>query len=149
MDSIFPSTFNNPDPSTFALDVINLDPMTFSRDDSFWHGNIDLPPSDLPNDLELDNLIVDDFELDNLMANWLASDLENPPTKARMIAADSVVTGVVWTGESSSSKQDKFAVAVNQADGGTLGSSRDNSDKSDDNEIEGEIMEITEDMVPA
>uniref|UniRef100_A0A2N9GNF0 Uncharacterized protein n=1 Tax=Fagus sylvatica TaxID=28930 RepID=A0A2N9GNF0_FAGSY len=79
-----------------------------------------------------------------------------------MITADSVVTGVVWPGESSSSKQDKFAVAVNQgvghgfsmsqsgeADGGTLGSSRDNSDKSDDNEIEGEIMEITEDMVPA
>jgi hypothetical protein len=36
-----------------------------------------------------------------------------------------------------------------EADGGTLGSPRDNSDKSDDNEIEGEIMEITEDMVPA
>ncbi len=35
-----------------------------------------------------------------------------------------------------------------EADGGTLGSSRDNLDKSNDNEIEGEIMEITEDMVP-
>jgi hypothetical protein len=42
-----------------------------------------------------------------------------------------------------------FMLQSGEADGGTLGSSRDNSDKSDDNEIEGEIMEITEDMVPA
>ena len=34
-----------------------------------------------------------------------------------------------------------------EAYGGTLGSSRDNSDKSNDNEIEGEIIQITEDMV--
>jgi hypothetical protein len=114
MDSIFPGTFNNLDPPTFAPDGINPDPMTFSGDDSFWLGNIDLPPGDLPDDLEPDNLIVDDFELDNLMANWLASDLENPPTEAPMITADSVVTGVVWPGESSSSKQDEFAVAVDQ-----------------------------------
>jgi hypothetical protein len=36
-----------------------------------------------------------------------------------------------------------------EVDGGILGSSRDNSDKLDDNEIKGEIMKITEDMVPA
>ena len=34
-----------------------------------------------------------------------------------------------------------------EAYGGTLGSSRDNLDKSNDNEIVGEIIQITEDMV--
>ena len=100
MDSIFLGTFNNLDPPTFAPDGINPDPMTFSGDDSFLHGNINSPPGGLPwsnlDDLELDN---------NLIANWLASELENPQTKALMIAADSMITGVVWPGESSSSKQ--------------------------------------------
>ncbi|GMY20049.1 hypothetical protein FCV25MIE_15288 [Fagus crenata] len=109
MDSIFPGTFNNPDPPTFTPDDINLNPMTFSRDNSFLLGNIDSPSGDLPwsnwDDLELDN---------NLITNWLASVLENPPTEAPMIAADSMVTGVVWLGESSSSKQHEFAVAVDQ-----------------------------------
>ena len=73
-----------------------------------------MPPSDLPDDLEPDNLIVDDFEPENLMANWLASDMENPQTEVSMITVDSMVTGVVWPGESSSSKQDEFAVAVDQ-----------------------------------
>ncbi|GMY13137.1 hypothetical protein FCV25MIE_08376 [Fagus crenata] len=70
MDSIFPGTFNNLDPSTFASEGINSDPMTFLEDDSFLLGNIDSPSSDLPwsnlDDLELDN---------NLIANWLASEL--------------------------------------------------------------------------
>ncbi|GMY16215.1 hypothetical protein FCV25MIE_11454 [Fagus crenata] len=132
MDSIFPGTFNNLDPLTFAPDDINLDPMTFLGDDSFWHGNIDLPLGDLSDDLEPDNLIVDDFELDNLLANWLASDLENPPTEAPMIAADSVVTGVVWPRESSSPKQEKFAVVVDQVlPLPDLASSSDDSDLSD------------------
>uniref|UniRef100_A0A2N9G882 Uncharacterized protein n=1 Tax=Fagus sylvatica TaxID=28930 RepID=A0A2N9G882_FAGSY len=163
MDSIFPITFNNPDPPTFAPEGINPNPMTFLGNDSLL-GNTNSPPGDLTwsnsDHLELDN---------NLIANWLASELDNPPiedmenpqTEAPMIAADSMVTGVVWPGESSSSKQHKFAVAVDQvlplldltssssvghgfpmsqsdeAYGGTLRSSRDNSDKSDDNEIEG------------
>ena len=104
MDLIFLGTFNNLDPPTFAPDSINPDPMTFSGDDSFLLGNIDSPPGDLP----WSNL--DDLELDNdLIANWLASkqenppteDMENPQTEAPMIAADSMVTGVVWLGESS------------------------------------------------
>ncbi|GMY13136.1 hypothetical protein FCV25MIE_08375 [Fagus crenata] len=73
MDSIFPVTFNNPDPPTFAPEGINPNPMTFSGNDSLL-GNIDSPPGDLPwsnsDDLELDN---------NLIANWLASELDNPP----------------------------------------------------------------------
>ena len=117
MDSIFPGTFNNPDPPTFTPDGINPNPMTFSGDDSFLLGNIDSPPGDLPwsnlDDLELDN---------NLIVNWLALELENPPiegmenpqTKAPMIVADSMVTGVVWPGELSSSKQHEFAVTVDQ-----------------------------------
>ena len=116
MDSIFPITFNNPDPPTFAPEGINPNPMTFSGNDSLL-GNIDSPPGDLPwsnsDDLELDN---------NLIENWLASELDNPPiedmenpqTEAPMIVADSMVIGVVWPGELSSSKQHKFAVAVDQ-----------------------------------
>ena len=109
MDLIFPGTFNNPDPPAFTPDGINPNPMTFSGDDFFLLGNIDSSLGDLPwsnlDDLELDN---------NLIANWLASELENPQTKALMIVADSMVTGVVWPGESSSSKQHEFAVAIDQ-----------------------------------
>uniref|UniRef100_A0A2N9G8Y8 Uncharacterized protein n=1 Tax=Fagus sylvatica TaxID=28930 RepID=A0A2N9G8Y8_FAGSY len=144
MDSIFPGTFNNLDPSTFAPEGINSDPMTFLEDDTFLRLQLENPPT---------------------------KDMENPQIEARMIAADSMVTSVVWPGESSSSKQHEFAVVVDQvlalpdlasssgvghgfsmsqsdeAYGGTFRSSRDNSDKSDDNEIEGEIMEVTKDMV--